>query len=63
MFASVNSGRPPLTGGCEEEILDFFAASEIVAVAFSTAGVAAVRSASTLFGRTVMIGVPCETFE
>ena len=28
--ASVSSGRPPLTGGCEDEIEDFFAASEIV---------------------------------
>ena len=63
IFASVNSGRPPLTGGCDEEIAESFAASLISALAFSTAGDALVKSASMLFGRTVIIGVPFETFE
>jgi len=49
--------------GCEDEITERFAASLISALAFSIAGVALVKSASTLLGRTVMIGVPFETFE
>ena len=58
MLASVSSGRPPFTSGCDDEILDFFAASPIFAVALSIAGEDAEKSASTLFGRTVIIGVP-----
>ena len=63
MFASVNSGRPPFTGGCEELMRAFFASALIDAVAFSIAGVDALKSAYTLFGRTVITGVPCETCE
>ena len=33
------------------------------AVPFSIAGVDAVKSASTLLGRTVITDVPCETFD
>jgi len=62
-FASVSSGRPPCTGGFEEVTVAFFAPSAIVSATVSTAGVVAVKSALTELGRSVMIGVPCETFE
>jgi hypothetical protein len=63
MFASVSSGRPPFTGGCDEDIEDFFAASEIATVSLEIAGDDALKSASTELGRTVMIGVPWLTTE
>ena len=56
--ASVSSGRPPLTGGCEDEIEDFFAASEIVTATLSLVALDELRSASTEFGRSVMTAVP-----
>ena len=63
IFASVSSGRPPFTGGCDDEMVERFAASLMSALAFSIAGDEIDKSASTLLGRTVIIGVPCETFE
>ena len=63
MFASVNSGRPPLTGGCAEVIVAFFEQSAIVTDILSTAGDTATVFASMEFGRTVMIATPCATFE
>ena len=45
MLASVNSGRPPLTGGSVEVIVAFFEQSDIDAVVFSIAGVAAAKFA------------------
>ncbi|CAB4815644.1 unannotated protein [freshwater metagenome] len=63
MFASVNSGRPPLTGGCEDVIVAPFAESAIVIAAFSTTGATAMVLASTDFGRTVIIAVGVLTAE
>jgi hypothetical protein len=63
MFASVNSGRPPFTGGCEEVIVAPFACSAIVIAAVSTAGVAAAELGSTELGRTVMTAVAVLTAE
>ena len=63
MFASVNSGRPPCTGGCEEVTVAFFEPSATVNERVSTLGDDSVMFASTEFGRTVIIGVPWETFE
>jgi hypothetical protein len=63
MLASVSSGRPPFTGGCDDEIVDFFAASPIETVSLETAGDDAVKSADTEFGRIVITGVPWLTTE
>ena len=43
--------------------VDFLATSEIGAVEFSMDGLAATKSAVMVFGRTVIIAVPCVTFE
>ncbi|CAB5043019.1 unannotated protein [freshwater metagenome] len=63
MFASVNSGRPPWSGGCEDKTVAFLAESEIVSEIFSTEAACADVSAVMQFGRTVIMIVPLLTFE
>ena len=54
----MSSGRPPFTGGCDEEILDFLALSAIDSASFEIAGEAAEKSAEIELGRIVMTGTP-----
>ncbi|CAB4372205.1 unannotated protein [freshwater metagenome] len=63
MVASVNSGRPPLIGGCVDVIVAPFAESAIVIAALSIAGVATAVLASTEFGRKVITAVAVLTAE
>ena len=62
IFASVRSGRPPLTGGCELEIVTDLSLSSIVTWNFSIAAAVLADPGSIELGRMVTTGVPTLTF-